>query len=177
MPVDVKVVQDRTKQVKAGLKALIQDRVLVGIPSEKAFRAPEPGEKRPLNNAEIGYLQENGAPEINLPARPHLVPGVQRVQPQIVAEYRKVTLKALTSATDPAGFVRAAETRIGFLATSSVKNLIADGISPPLAERTIAARKKRGRDGVTPLLDTGAYRNSIDFVIRPAGSAKRKKKK
>jgi hypothetical protein len=174
MGVKVTVTSDRSKAVQKAIKTLATDRILIGIPSEKAFRAPEPGETRTLNNAEIGYLQENGAPEINLPARPHLVPGVQRVQEKIIEEYRGA-IKAISVASDPKDKVRAIETKIGFMAVASVKSLIADGISPPLAPSTLAERKRRGVSRTTPLQDTGQYRNAIDFVIRPAGGVKRKK--
>lgn len=175
MPVKVEVKRDRSKQVKAAIMALGKDRILIGIPSEKAFRTPEPGETHTLNNAEIGYLQENGAPEINLPARPHLVPGVKRVQDKIADEYR-AAIKTITLSTDPKAKVVAIETKIGFMATNSVKSLIAGGLSPALSERTLAERKRRGVTRTNPLQDTGQYRNNIDFVIRPAGSVKKRKK-
>lgn len=167
------VVSDKTAAIKAALKALVQDRVLVGIPSEHAFRQPEPGDENPeLNNAEIGYLNEFGAPEINLPARPHLVPGVAKVAKDKVPElYRKAAVNVLDGNT---AAIKAAHGQVGFVATSSVKNFITDGISPALADSTIAKRQARGRTGTTPLLDTGQYRRSIDYVVRPAGQVKKK---
>ncbi len=167
----MKVTKDRTAAVLAAIKALTKDRVLVGIPSEKAYRAPEPDEPLPdINNAEIGYLNEFGMPEIGLPARPHLVPGIRRALPKIEKAYRDAAVKALDG--DQAA-VQAAETKIGFLATSSVKSLIADGLAPPLSERTVAERKRRGVTRTNPLQDSGQYRNNIDFVIRPAKGVKR----
>ncbi|PTR06439.1 MULTISPECIES: hypothetical protein [unclassified Novosphingobium] len=164
------VTKDRTAAVKAALKALVKDRVLVGIPSEKAFRDPEPDEPRPaLNNAEIGYLNEFGAPEANIPARPHLVPGTQKALPKVEKFYREAAPKVLDGNSEA---IRAAHGKVGFTVTSSIKNLITDGIAPPLAERTLENRKRRGREGETPLLDTGQYRRNIDFVIRPAGAKK-----
>lgn len=167
----MKVTKDRVPAMLAAIKALTKDRVLVGIPSEKAFRDPDPSEPRPeINNAEIGYLNEFGMPEINLPARPHLVPGIQRALPKIEKAYRDIAVKALDG--DIAA-VQAGETRIGFMATSAVKSMISEGLSPPLSERTLAERKRRGVKRTKPLQDTGQYRNNIDFVVRPAKGVKR----
>jgi len=167
---NVAVTKDRTAAVKAALKALVQDRVLVGIASEHAFRDPDDEDPTPhLNNAEIGYLNEFGAPDANIPARPHLVPGTQSALPKVEKIYREAAPKALDG---DVGAIRAAHGKVGFAVTSAVKGLITDGIDPPLADRTIKQRKRRGRDGETPLLDTGQYRRNIDFVIRKAGQDK-----
>lgn len=169
----IKVTKDQTAGMLAAIKALTKDRVLVGIPSEKAFRAPDADDPHPeLNNAEIGFLMEFGAPDANIPARPHLVPGVQASTKDAIPKlYREAADKAL------AGDMKAvddAHVKVGFTATSSVKNLIRSGIAPPLAEATIADRKRRGRMGTTPLLDTGQYVRNLDFVVKPAGQVKGK---
>lgn len=164
------VTKDHTSAVLAAIKALAKDRVLVGIPAEKADRDPDPDEPNPeINNAEIGYLNEFGAPEQNLPARPHLVPGIQRVLPKITEAYKQAGKLALDGNVSA---IRAAETKIGFMATSSVKNLIAEGLSPALSERTLDERNRRGVTRTNPLQDTGQYRNNIDFVVRPAAGVK-----
>lgn len=167
----VTVTKDIRKDVMRAFKAMAQDTVLIGVPSEKAFREPTQDEpKPPINNAEIGYISEFGAPEANIPARPHLVPGIKQALPKIVTVYAEVLPKV--AATGNVSALRAAETKIGFIATSSVKSMIEDVIGPPLAESTLEARRRRGRSGETPLLDTGSYRNSIDFVIAPAVNVK-----
>lgn len=167
---NVKVTTDRTASVKAALKALVQDRVLVGIPSEHAFRDPDIEDPHPhLNNAEIGYLNEFGAPEANIPARPHLVPGTQKALPKVEKIYRDAVGKVVV------GDVKAihdAHAKVGFVVASSVKSLITDGVSPQLAESTVKDRKRRGRTGTTPLLDTGQYRRNIDSVVRAAKGVK-----
>lgn len=168
-----KLVKDRSAEVLKALKALANERVLVGIPAEAAARKPDPDEKgSPINNATLGYLNETGMPELNLPARPHLVPGVKRALPQITQIYRdaipKVSLGGVAAA-------RAAHTKVGVAAAASVKRMIDEGLSPPLAESTLAERKRNKRKRTNPLLDTGQYRNSITFVIQPAGGTKRKR--
>lgn len=166
----LKITKDRVPEIMAALKSLVKDRVLVGIPSEKAFRTPDADDPHPdINNAEIGYLSEFGAPEINLPARPHLVPGIKSAMPKIEKVYRDAAIKVMDGDTQAVG---RAETQVGFIATSAVKTLITDVLSPPLSERTLEERRRRGRTGETPLLDTGQYRNNIDFVVRPAKNVK-----
>lgn len=166
----VKVTIDKTAMMRAAIKALTKDRVLVGIAADHAFREPEPDdENSELNNAEIGYIQEFGSPEANIPARPHLVPGVNAATPKITEIYKAAGTKALSG--DIAG-IAAAHGKVGFTATSAVKNLITDGIDPPLAEATLEKRRARGRTGETPLLDTGQYRRNIDFAIAPANTVK-----
>lgn len=165
------ITKDNVPALMAAIKALTKDRVLVGIPAEHADRKPDADDPNPeINNAEIGYLNEFGMPEQNLPARPHLVPGIQRVIPKITGAYKAAATKAIDG--DIAA-VQATETKIGFLATSSVKSFISEGLSPPLSERTLDERKRRGVRRTNPLQDTGQYRSSIDFVIRPAKNVKR----
>jgi len=148
------------------IKALTNDRVLVGIAAEKAFREPTEDDPHPeINNAEIGYVNEFGAPEINLPARPHLVPGIKKVVPDISETYKKAAQYALDG-----NYAKVAQAHgvVGTKATSSVKNLITSIIPPPLSKRTLKDREARGRTGTTPLIDTGQYRNNINYVIKPA---------
>lgn len=162
----VTVVSDKTAMLKAAIKALTKGRVLVGIPSEDAQREPEPDEPSPdINNAEIGYLNEFGMPEINLPARPHLVPGVEDALPQVTITYRKAAADALDGKIED---VNKAHAKVGLQAVSKVQARITDGPFVPLSEATIANRKARGRTGEKPLIDTGQYRRSITYVVRPA---------
>src|SRR5882724_12416208 len=72
LTVDVTV--DKVKEVQLAIRALANTRVMVGIPSDKAAR------KGKINNAQLGYIHEFGAPEVNIPPRPFLVPGVQGAQ-------------------------------------------------------------------------------------------------
>lgn len=166
----VRITVDRTADVKAALKALVQDRVLVGIPSEHAFRDPDPDDPKPdLNNAEIGYLNEFGAPEANIPARPHLVPGTKRALPKVEKIYRDAVTKVVVGDVKA---VRDAHAKVGQIVSDSVKGLIEDGISPPLADRTLRARKKRGVTRTTPLIDKGEYKRNINYAVRPAKGVK-----
>lgn len=64
---------DNAKAILDALRSLTKKDVLVGIPSEDSGR-----DDVPFGNAGIGYLNEYGSPEQNIPPRPHLVPGVNR---------------------------------------------------------------------------------------------------
>lgn len=157
----LKVTKDKVPEFLKAIKALMKDQVLVGIAAEKAFRTDPDSD---LNNAQIGYINEFGAPEMNIPARPHLVSGVKKAMPDIVKAYKKGAQQVLDGQYDKA---KAAHQVVGIKASNSVKAVITAVIPPPLAPRTIAERKKRGRTGTTPLIDTGQYRRNIDYVVKP----------
>lgn len=137
-------------------KALSQTDVLVGVPH---------GEERTdgnLTNAEIGYLLENGSPAMNLPPRPHLIPGVEAVQDFVSQQLFKAIDSALEGNQNKMYFYLGSA---GMKATMSVKRVINSGEFTALAPLTIAKRKARGRKSEKPLVDTGQYRNSHTYII------------
>ncbi|MGD6262621.1 hypothetical protein VWP49_23830, partial [Xanthomonas citri pv. citri] len=126
-----------------------------------SMHAAEKGEA-PISNAVLGYLFEGGQPEKNLPARPHLVPGIESIREQAVARLRKAAEQAFHGDLDaPEKALHA----IGILGVNAVQAQITDGAFAPLAERTIKARIRRGRTGTKPLIDTGQYRRSFQYVV------------
>lgn len=138
------------------MAAVAQRDVLVGIPA---------GEQRDdgPTNAEIGYQNEFGSPANNIPARPHLIPGVAAVQDKAVA---RLTQAASAAA---AGRMSDAERHLhaaGLIAQNSVRRTLTTAAYRPLSERTLAERRARGRTGTKPLIDTGQYRNAITYVVR-----------
>lgn len=144
-------------------QALVRElgkRVVIGIPGD-SMHAAEKGEA-PISNAVLGYRFEHGDPETNLPARPHLVPGVESIRDQAHARYQ-AGLKAafLGDLAAPEKALHA----IGILAVNAVQAQITEGAFAPLAERTIRGRLRRGRTGTKPLLDTGQYRRSFQYVV------------
>lgn len=173
----VSVVVDKVGDVLGALGALARSRVMVGIPSDRAGRRE--GE---ITNAALGYIHENGAPEVHIPARPHLIPGVRAVQESsTVPGLRLALIYALE------GRQAAAERqlhRVGLRASMSVKATINAGVPPPLAARTLEDRARRGRKGAAqelknraagkgastqlakPLIDTAQLRNAYTYVIR-----------
>ncbi|WP_088459417.1 hypothetical protein [Acinetobacter soli] len=136
---------------------LSQIDVLVGVPHGEA-RTEGDG----MTNAAIGYLLETGSPAMNLPARPHLVPGVEEVQDVIGEKLSYAVDAALTGNMKRMYFYLESA---GMKATMNVKKFINAGDFAPLAPLTIQERKRRGRKSEKPLVDTGQYRNSHTYVI------------
>ena len=156
------IVRNNLAKVSKAIDALGRSRVMVGVPSDKAVR-----KDGPINNAALAYIQENGAPEVNIPPRPFMKPGVASVQPQIAAGLKKAGEFALQGRSDA---VDRQFHRVGAIGRDAIKAKITDGPFVPLKPSTIAARKSkrksRNNTDVKPLIDTGALRASISYVIR-----------
>ena len=188
MPVTIKV--DRLGDVKRAIELLASTRVLVGYPSdaeqphqgrgkiganERKVKAQEIAQGKssarpPMTNAVLGYIHENGAPEVNLPARPHLVPGVRDVQGAIAGRLRDAAEQGLAGnlAGVEKNFIAA-----GLVAQSSVRRKITEGIPPPLAPSTVRnrirahpSRRAKTAEDMTALIDTGQLRQAVSFVLR-----------
>lgn len=152
----MQMITDALPDLLRRLAAVAQRDVLVGVPAGEA-RDDGP------SNAEIGYQNEFGSPANNIPARPHLLPGVAAVQDKVVAK--------LTQAADAAATGRPSDAErhlhaAGLLAQNSVRRTLTTTAYRPLSERTLAERRARGRTGTKPLIDTGQYRRSITYVVR-----------
>ena len=135
---------------------LSQVDVLVGVPH---------GENRSeadMTNAQIGYLLETGSPAMNLPPRPHLVPGIEEVQDVIGEKLTAAVDAALSGNSKRMYFLLESA---GMKATMNVKKFINRGDFAELAPLTIRERKRRGRKSEKPLVDTGQYRNSHTYII------------
>ncbi len=190
---DVKMTVDRLDDVFKAIAELVSQEVLVGIPAATADR--QDGDEGPINNAQIGYVQENGSAANNIPARPFLVPGVRDVQDRSAKELGTAAGLALDGKTDQA---LQRMDRVGMLAASSAKAKISSNIPPPLKPATIrdrarqrgtASRRKgekaylamvgagaqaagvslfeiQSAAGIVPLINTGQLRNAITFVRR-----------
>ena len=181
---------DVASQVLKSIQAFDKLRVLVGVPESTAGREDYEGQE--INNATIGYLMENGSPAANIPARPHLVPGVQSAGPEIVKRYRAAAQKTLAGETRALGI---AHQVVGQIAADKVRLKIATGPFQPLAPSTVAGRaRQRGTGkrpgeieyarlirqgetpasaqaaaGIQPLINSGQYSASIIFVVRARG--------
>lgn len=175
--------QDRLKALQKGTQRLAGRLVLVGIPGENTER--QEGE---IKNAQLGYIHEFGAPEVGIPARPFLIPGIQDAQAAITRHLQAAGKAVLT------GQGNAAEAHLnaaGLAAVNSVRKRLTAGIPPPLVESTLRARARRKRGSghritkgakaelaarakgfppsvefAKPLIDTGQLLASITYVIR-----------
>jgi hypothetical protein len=182
----VSVVKDNVKQVFASINELVGKQVLVGIPDTGAERKDDEG----ANNAVIGYTMEFGSPSQNIPARAHLIPGVQKAEPQALRQMRAAASATMDGDSKKADqFLNAA----GMIASNEVRGMINDNIPPALSPNTIRNRHRQrgtksmreseqvylnlvskgvtpeaaqGETGIIALLNTGEYRNSITYVVR-----------
>lgn len=151
---------DRLDEILKSFSGLVQKEVLVGVPDSTAGRKDQ-GE--PLSNAEIGYILENGSPANNIPARPHLVPGVQDARPKFEPQLQKGVEAALDGDLEK---VERSMNRAGLVAQNSVRAKVNSNIQPKLADSTLDARRRRGVMRENTLVDTAQYRNSITYVVR-----------
>lgn len=158
--------KDNLGKMMAGIDALVRQDVLIGIPGEKTER----NSGDPLTNASLGYIHENGAPEANIPARPFLAPGIKEALPRTTKYFQQAAQYA--GAGNMTGMMRAFNA-IGQVAADSARNVIRRGISPPLKQGTVDARKRRHKSrkaessgDVTPLIDTGQLYRAITYVVR-----------
>jgi len=163
----VTMTKDAFDDVLKQIRSLTKEEVLIGVPDENAGRQPEQGEQeKPISNAEIGYVMEFGLPEKNIPARPHLVQGVREATDQLGEILQAGAMKALNGDKQAADI---ALNKAGLAGQNAVRKKVTDGPFVPLSPKTLEARKRRGRTGEKPLIDTGQYRNSLTYVVRPKG--------
>ena len=138
MPIGVTVKTNKLDELKKLVDKLTSKQVLIGIPAENAPR----GDGGEINNAAIGYLMETGCPERNIPARPHLVPGIREAAPRAVNILKIAAKKLLTVESRPEDIEGALE-KVGMICVSEVKTIIQSKIPPPLADSTLKARAAR----------------------------------
>jgi hypothetical protein len=157
---------------------------MVGVPAEKTNR------DGPITNASLAYIHDHGAPEVGIPARPFMEPGIESVQAKI-EDTLYMTAKAAGDGRPDA--VRSGFQRAGMIAQAGIRAKIQSNIGPPLKPETIANRA-RGRGtkgqrksekkyagliasgaspaqaqsqaGIIALVDTGQMRNAISYVVR-----------
>lgn len=143
------------RNVIQGFAWIREHEVLVGVPQEKAGRKTEGPD-----NAQLLYIHTQGSPARNIPARPTIEPAIQkhenanRIQELLLDGMRTAftgNLNGAEAAWSKAGMVgaRAAQERFG-----------SDELAPN-APYTIA---KKGSS--KPLIDTGALRAAVTYVIR-----------
>jgi hypothetical protein len=162
MKTGLTVLHDDLAKMAAGIQKLATTRVMVGVPADKADR-----KDGPITNAALAYIQNNGAPEANIVARPFMEPGIQSVAKEIRDALGKAGELALEAGPDA---VDRQFHRVGAIGRDAIKAKITDGPFEPLKPATITARKSkrknRNNQDIKPLIDTGSLRNSIDYVLK-----------
>ena len=190
----VTITKDSVSAVVGALNWLTGKQVLIGIPEANTERNGDEPEG-PITNAALGYIHEHGSPASNIPARPFLVPGVEKAE-----EAALVPLKAAAEATLATNRKKAERllNQAGVIGMNSARTEINSNIPPPLSPKTIRSRKyARGTKsmrqaekrylellssgaqaagmslseiqdaaGIVSLVNTGQLRNSITYVVR-----------
>lgn len=176
----VEITEDLSEEILESLRHLGQQEVLVGVPESDAAR-----EDSAISNAQIGYQNEFGSPALNIPPRPHLVPGVESAERQTIPLLRRAAIAVID------GGVHAADAflnQAGQIAVGKVQTYIQTANFVPLSVTTVQKRAERGRQGAQqeldhrlanglapsaesnflarPLIDTGSYIQSITYVVR-----------
>lgn len=173
------------EEIRAGITALADAEILVGFP-EETTEDRQDDEPTGITNAALGYIHDNGMPEQNIPARPFMIPGINSVENRISDGLAKIARDVVR--TKSSAGVEPGLNAVGSIAELALKKKINEGIPPPLSEYTLRKRMKRvkgiGRlaervelasramgfpastELAKPLIDTGAMRNAIKYVLR-----------
>lgn len=152
----VTVTLDRTDAIVKQITALTKTAVMVGIQAANAGRR-----EGPIGNAQLGYIAEHGSPAKNIPARPWLIPVVNRLKDQAVAMLKQA------AEFDLGGEPAKAQNQLnalGLMAQSALKANITAGGDPAFAPNAPATIARKGSS--RPLVDTAQLLNSITYVIR-----------
>jgi hypothetical protein len=156
----LKVTTDFTDQFNAVIKKFKNDLVLVGIPAEDNSRE----EDQPIGNAALLAINNFGSEANGIPPRPVMNIGIKNAQDQIVEQYKKATIEALTKGT---AVLSPIYNRVGIIASNSIKKAINAQIGfPGPAESTLATREAEGFKGTKSLIVTGQMRNAITYVVK-----------
>lgn len=167
MNVNVKVQQDNLHQLAEQLKALSSLHVYVGVPEKDASRGGEN-----INNAELAYIHTNGvkaaadiykiekgSPLYKIPPRPMIDPVITKNIDLIDKKFQDLSKEALSN---PQTNIKDGLEKIGMIVRDKIKDNFTDPNNgwAPNSDATIA---QKGSD--KPLIDTGALRNSIDYIV------------
>ncbi len=174
MGASVRTAWDEIRKLTAGFQFVREMDVLVGIPAEKNE------DHGSLNNASLLYLHENGSPVNNIPPRPVLKEGIN--DPEEMPKIQALLQEGIEAALQ--GNLQGAENayqRAGMAGAAAVQKKFTDGGLAANAPITITGgwmRNKvsgvpvhvKGKGNKGPLIDTGALRQSITFVVRKKGN-------
>lgn len=178
----VSVVKDGLPRLAKAVQRIAKRDVLVGIPDDRTRsgerRGPQEGKNAREDggpvNALLARVHNDGAPDIGIPKREFLAPGIREGRARFEPHLAKAAAAVL------AGDEAKAERHLyaaGLEASSAIKMKIKTGPFAPLAASTIAARRRRSKGStyrrkatsqtdVTPLIDTAQMQRAVTFVVR-----------
>lgn len=180
-----KMLVDNLPTIERRFSDLSNMELLVGVPEEETDRE----DSQEPTNAFIAYINDNGSPAMNIPARPFMRPGMEMAKSQVLQKMKAGANGAL-SGVDSA--IMKALMESGLICQRSIRTKINEGIPPPLSDATLQHRMENSGSSVAgaagnelarrdvgnrasmalakPLINTGQLRNSINFVIKRKGS-------
>lgn len=135
----------------------------VGLPANGSPGESDGGDMRGMaDNVMVGAIHEFGAPKANIPERSWLRSAFDKNLPKI----GEVVQESYASVVDGRASAKMALAKLGEWFTGRVKTGFADIKSPPYAESTLKARRRKGAGDMNPqmLVDTGQLRNSVQHV-------------
>lgn len=125
--------------------------VAVGLPAD-AGTHPEAG----MSFAKLGAIHEFGAPKAGIPERSFLRAPLRAAQDQIASDFRRLMKMVVEDKLT----MNQALNSIGNRGATIAQQAISSGIAPP---NTAATERRKG--STTPLMDTGALRQAITWVL------------
>lgn len=138
--------ENRMREAAERIDRLIKRQILVGITEETAGAT-----SGPINNAVKAYINDQGAPEANIPQREFMRPGIESARDEIIPALKKAAVKALHG--DEHGALAAMDAA-GGAARDGIREEIDSGpladAGRQLSEVTLRLRKQ-GRPGRAPI--------------------------
>lgn len=156
------LVKDNLPKVTKATHLLTSTTVLVGFPATTSMRAGD----GTATNAMIAYVHDKGSPARNIPQREFMRTGLMEGQSRIVSRMKATGRAALAGDTEE---VRNGFEACGLIAQNAIRNKMRVGPFAPLSERTLAARRRRGRSGDVPLNDTGQLVRALTYIVKSKG--------
>ncbi len=116
-----------------------------------------------VTNLLVALVHEYGAPAANIPSRSWLRAWVDENADEVRRRVRELGKRILRGELD----ADQALEQLGLWIVGSIQARIANKIPPPLAPSTVAARQAKGHgDDMTPLIDSGQFRQAITSEVR-----------
>lgn len=153
------LVKDNLPKVEKAIKELTGTIVLVGFPATTSMRS---GDGK-ATNAMLAYVHDKGSPARNIPQREFMRTGLLEGRQRIEARLKATGRAALAGDVEE---VKNGFEACGLIAQNAIRNKMRVGPFAPLSERTLAARRKRGRSGTVPLNDTGQLTRALTYIVK-----------
>lgn len=160
----VRVTKDKTAEVFAAIELFGKRHVVVGIPEANDQRdQDEDGYVNPIGNAALYYVHDQGSALANVPQRETLRPGVADASEDVA----EVLGQAAAAAFEDSSALERGLEAAGLIAETAVrKRIVASVDLQPLAESTLAERRRKGIASIKPLIREGDMLRAITHEVR-----------